>query len=97
MAAMIAKARRDIQHYFFSEDAVRPDRAVRFEPQNRVQKRQFEAMLSRGIIQEAKPDHYWIDMPKYDVDLRRRFGRVRTALLVIIALLFAGVILGLVR
>jgi hypothetical protein len=97
MAAMIARARRDIQHCFFSEDAVQPDRAIRFEPQNRIQKRQFEVMLSRGIIREAKQDHYWIDVAKYDVDLRRRFARVRAVLLIIIALLFAGVVLGLIR
>jgi hypothetical protein len=97
MAAMIARARRDIQHYFFSEDAVQPDRAIRFEPQNRIQRRQFDLMLSRGIIREAKQDHYWIDIPKYDVDLRRRFARVRAVLLIIIALLFAGVVFGLIR
>ena len=50
VAAMIARARRDIQHYFFSEDAVQPDRAIRFEPRNRIQRRQFDRMLSRGII-----------------------------------------------
>jgi hypothetical protein len=54
-------------------------------------------MLSRGIIREAKQDHYWIDIPKYDVDLRRRFARVRAVLLIIIALLFAGVVFGLIR
>lgn len=97
MAALIARARRDIQHRFFSADAVRPDRAVRFEPENGIEKRQFEFMISRGIIHEAKRDHYWMDVAKYDVDLRRRFARVRLALLIIIGLLFAGVVAGLIR
>jgi hypothetical protein len=39
-AALIARARREIQHHFFSEDAVRPDRAIGFEPANEFQQRQ---------------------------------------------------------
>jgi hypothetical protein len=38
-AAAVAKARRDIQHHFFSNDAVRPDHAVAFEPRSRLQQR----------------------------------------------------------
>ena len=93
IGAAIARARRDVQHYFFSEDAVRPDRAVRFEPQNRLQKRQFELMLARGIVREEKRGRYWIDIPAYDVDLRRRFERVRAVLIAIIALLLVGALL----
>ena len=84
VAAAVAKARRDIQHHFFSHDAVRPDRAVAFEANRRIEERQFERMRSRGIIREAKPGLYWLDVVAYDIDLRQRFTRVRWLLLVMV-------------
>jgi hypothetical protein len=84
VAAAVAKARRDIQHHFFSHDAVRPDRAVAFEANRRIEERQFERMRSRGIIREAKPGLYWLDVVAYDIDLRQRFTRVRWLLSVMV-------------
>src|SRR6185312_1791943 len=98
-AAAVAKARRDIQHHFFSHDAVRPDRAVEFEPRNGIQRRQFERMQSRGIIRQDNSGLYWLDVVAYDIDLRQRFHRVRIILLVlIIGLMIAlGLSVGLTR
>jgi len=89
-AAAVAKARRDIQHHFFSHDAVRPDRAISFEAHRMIEDRQFERMRSRGIIREAKPGLYWLDAVAYDIDLRKRHAMVRTVLLVIVLVLAAG-------
>jgi len=88
-AAAVAKARRDIQHHFFSHDAVRPDRAVAFEANRRIEERQFERMRSRGIIREARPGLYWLDVVAYDIDLRQRFTRVRWLLLVMVVVMLA--------
>jgi hypothetical protein len=90
IAAAVARARRDIQHHFFSHDAVRPDRAVAFEPYSRIQERQFERMRERGIIHEDKNGRYWLDVVAYDIDLRQRFSRVRLLLLVIVVALAIG-------
>jgi hypothetical protein len=89
-AAAVAHARREIQHHFFSRDAVRPDRAVAFEPDRMIERRQFERMRSRGIIREAKPGLYWLDVVAYDIDLRQRFTRVRWVLLAIVVGLAIG-------
>jgi hypothetical protein len=90
VAAAVAKARRDIQHHFFSHDAVRPDRAVAYEPQKRIEQRQFEQLRSRGVIREAKPGLYWLDVVAYDIDLRQRFSRVRLILLVMVLVLMVA-------
>ena len=86
-AALVARARREIQHHFFSNDAVRPDRAVSFDPSNGFEQRQFDRMARRGIIREAGPGPYWLDVVAYDLDLRARHRRVKTALLIVIAVL----------
>ena len=88
-AALIARARREIQHHFFSSDAVRPDRAVPFDPANGIEQRQFERMLNAGIIREERPGAYWLDVVAYDVDLRARHRRVKTALIVLLVILAA--------
>ena len=90
VAAAVARARRDVQHHFFSHDAVRPDRAVAVDPGSQIQRRQFERMRSRGIIREAKPGLYWLDVVAYDIDLRQRFSRVRLLLLAIVTGLAVG-------
>jgi hypothetical protein len=86
-AAVVAKARRDIQHHFFAADAVRPDRAVPFAPEKSIERRQFERMRERGIIHAAGADRYWLDVVAYDADLQERYRRVRLILWVAVAVL----------
>ena len=94
-AAAVARARRDIQHHFFSHDAVRPDRAVDFEPGRMIEQRQFERMRSRGIIHETSDGRYWLDVVAYDVDLTGRYRRVKIALLVVVLVLVVVLLLPL--
>ena len=92
-AALVVRARREIQHHFFAADAVRADRAVTFTPSNGYEQRQFDRMVDRGTIRRVDSDRYWIDVVAYDVELRARHRRVRIALiLVIIALAFTSTI-----
>ena len=93
-AALIVRARREIQHHFFSEDAVRPDRAVAFTPSNGIEFRQFARMLKSGSIKREGADRYWIDVVAYDVGVQQRHRRVRAGLLIVIFAL-AGISLAL--
>ena len=93
-AALIARARREIQHHFFSADAVRPDRGVPFEPENGFELRQFEKMRAKGIILEAAPGKYWFDVVAYDIELRRRHKIQRYVILVLLAAIAIAVMLG---
>ena len=93
-AAAIARARRDVQHHFFSKDAVRPDRAVAFEPSRLIEQRQFERMQSRGIIREAQPGSYWLDVVGYDLDLQQRYRRIRMVLIVVLIMFAVWVALA---
>jgi hypothetical protein len=90
--AIIAKARRDIQHHFFAADAVRADRAVAFTPANSIEARQFARMLDSGSIKRAGADRYWIDVVAYDVEVHRRHHRVRLVLVALVIVLAIGLI-----
>lgn len=83
VAAIVDQAKREIQHHFFSADAVRADRAVAFSPSNTVEARQFEKMLERGLIMREAADRYWIDVVAYDVDLQQRYRRNRVVLRIV--------------
>ena len=94
-AAVIAQAKREIQHHFFAADAVRADRAVAFTPSNRIEARQFEKMLERGSIKREGTDRYWIDVVAYDIDIHQRHRRVRAALIVLsVVLAVALIVIG---
>ena len=93
-AAAIAKARRDIQHEFFCQDAVQPDRAIAFDPSRHLQRRLFERWRRAGVIREERPGRYWLDVIAYDIDLRQRHSRLRIVLLVIVGLLLVGMMTG---
>ena len=93
-AALIARARREIQHHFFEADAVRRDRTIGFEPSNGFERRIFDRYLRRGIVREAKGGQFWMDVAAYDVDLRRRHRIIRNLLLTIILVLIVAVLAG---
>lgn len=86
-AAVVAKARRQIQHHFFSADAVRADRAVPFAPSNHAEARQFEKLEAAGVIHRVGGDRFWLDVVAYDLHLRARHTRVKWTLLALVAVL----------
>jgi hypothetical protein len=94
-AAIIAKARRDIQHEFFSRDAVSAERAIDFDPSRHVQRRVFGQWQQAGMIQQRGDGRFWLDVAAYDTYLRGQHRRVRAILLVLIVLLAIGAMTGL--
>jgi hypothetical protein len=89
VAALVVKAKREIQHHFFSADAVRADRAVAFTPSNGFEARQFARLLKQGVIRQEAGDRYWIDIVAYDLAVHRRYNRVRTILMVLVIVVAA--------
>ncbi|GLR48704.1 hypothetical protein [Sphingomonas astaxanthinifaciens] len=93
-AAVVARAKRLIQHHFFAADAVRPDRAVAFAPDSRIEERLFARYREAGVIHEESPGYYWLDLPAYDRLIQDRFARVRMALLLLVAVFVGLAVLG---
>jgi len=96
-AALIARARREIQHHFFEADAVRPDRAISFAPANGFERRMFDRYQQRGIVREASGGRYWMNVVAYDLDLRCRHRRIRNLLLAIILVLIVAILAGAIQ
>ncbi|MES2445096.1 MAG: hypothetical protein V4574_19910 [Pseudomonadota bacterium] len=71
-AAVVAKARRAVASHFLDHRAVSADSAVTFAPEHHIVRRQFERLQARGVIREAEPGTYWIDVAAYEADRNRR-------------------------
>ena len=62
---LISKARRKILDHFLLADAVSPESAIRFVPEDHWQDRQFAQFQERAIVRPVGIDRYWIDVPRY--------------------------------
>lgn len=85
----ISRARRPVTSHFLAFHAIGPSDAVAFVPQNDGDRAQFAQMRAAGIIHEAIPGHYWLDLRalKGDEDAKRlRMVPVAIALAVLAAL-----------
>lgn len=72
-AAMIARARREVESLFFDNEAFSPERAVEFRPRAAVQRHYLEQMIGEGVVHEANPGRYWLDLNAYRQMQRDRF------------------------
>ena len=86
VAAMIHRARRKIVAHFFVQHAVSAEDAVAFVPGNRIMRREFDHMRTRGIVREAEPGRFWIDTAAYQKDVEMRRNRLVPIVLVLVLL-----------
>ena len=90
VAAMVARARREIRDYFERANAFDPAHAVPYDPPGRVHRLQFDALIGRAIVREAADGRYWIDREAE----RREQERRRAAAVLIMKIVIIGVALS---
>jgi hypothetical protein len=88
-AAAVAVARRRVFSHFFAANAVSPENAVPFVAERRLQQRQFERFCRMGVIREAKPGLYYMDMPAWDAWHRGVHTRLKIVLLAMVVVIGA--------
>lgn len=72
-AAIVARARREVENLFWDNDAFSPDRAVEFEPRMPVQQRFLDQLIAERIVHRASAGRYWLDLPAYKARQKERF------------------------
>jgi hypothetical protein len=90
VAALMAKARREIEDKFFDNNAFSADRAVEIEPRVPVQQRFLDQLLAENIVHQVGPKLYWLDLKAYE---KMRRARMIAALWIVALFL---VVLGVV-
>lgn len=86
VAAMAAKARREVREHFEQENAFAPTDAAPYEPPSAMHRRQFEHLVGRGILRDTGRGRYWIDR---DAD-RREQERQRAAAILAFKIILIG-------
>jgi hypothetical protein len=76
IAAMVARARREVREHFDESNAFDPAHAVTYDPPDRMHERQLERLVGRGILRETGGARYWMDREalRLDEERRRRAG-----------------------
>lgn len=72
----LARARQKVVNHFCALHAIAPEDAIEFVPQTPLERRQFDMMLSAGVIRQREPGAYWIDLSRHDAATERRRKRV---------------------
>ena len=88
-AAAIAVARRRVFSHFFAANAVTPENATPFVTDRRLQQRQFERFRASGVIREAKPGLYYVDVPAWNAWHGAVHMRLRIVLLAVLLVIGA--------
>ncbi|WP_288458768.1 hypothetical protein [uncultured Sphingomonas sp.] len=61
VAAMVARARKQIEWHFVSAGATRKETAIAFErPTGRLERRVFDRMVSFGAIEKTPAGTFWL-------------------------------------
>lgn len=82
-----AIAERRIAEHFMSENAVRADSAIEYEPTRLVRARAFARLQDKGVIRSAGNGRWYLDAPSWT---ERHAGRRKR----IMGLMLGGVIVG---
>ncbi|GAA0734118.1 hypothetical protein [Sphingomonas japonica] len=66
IVAAAATARYRVQAHFMALHALEPGDAIEYAPPGKLERKQFDKLLERGIVRAAAPGHYWIDLSRLD-------------------------------
>jgi hypothetical protein len=88
VAAMAAKARREVRYYFTSRNAFSSASAVPYEPPTRMHRRQIERLLRRGVVKATSDGRFWIDQQALQLEEERRRAQAVLLLKIMIGAAF---------
>ena len=94
VAAMAAKARREIAEHFDERNAFDPAHAIAYDPPTNVHRRQFDSLAGRGVILDTGDGRYWLDRAtvRREEEWRKAASILMfKVLLIFLALAMAGV------
>jgi hypothetical protein len=96
-AAIVARARREVENHFFDNDAFSPERAVEFKPRMSIQQHHLDQMIGEGVVHEASPGRYWLDLGAYRQMRRDRMIWTLRILALAVMVVIVATAIGYVR
>jgi hypothetical protein len=93
IAAMAARARREVSEHFDRNYAYDPAHAVAYDPPTNMHRRQFDSLIGRGILLDTGDGRYWVDRSALRLEEERRRAAAKL-LLKVILIAFAASLAG---
>jgi hypothetical protein len=90
IAAMAARARREIRAHFDRTESFDPGRAVAYDPPTPMHRRQFDSLIGRGIVHDAGDGRYWLDREAERLEQERN----RAAAILMFKIILIGIALS---
>lgn len=90
ITALIARARYRIIGHFMAFHAIEAGEAVDYVPRTPLYRREFDALLARGLVRQAGYRRYWVDLAACQADVERR--RRRRAVPIVVATAIASAV-----
>lgn len=94
VAAMPAKARREIREHFEQANAYDPANAVAYDPPDQMHRRQLDLLIGRAIARETGDGRYWIDREaeRLEEERQRAAARLVLKIILIVCVVAIGVV-----
>jgi hypothetical protein len=86
IAAMAARARREVREHFERGNAFDRAHAAAYEPPDSLHRRQFDYLIGRGILRDTGDGRYWIDREAEKLEEERR----RSSALLVLKIVLVG-------
>lgn len=70
--AATARARQRVYDHFLAWRALSPQEAIEFNPATAVERTEFDRLRKSGIIRQATPGQFWLDLDRHEAAAERR-------------------------
>lgn len=94
IAAVVARARRELADHFRQAGATGPDTPVDLPETHGVARRTLDRWLRTGVVREAPGGGYWLDEHAYRQSQQLQRRRVLLAVAVVVFILLVTAIAG---
>ena len=77
MAALLARAHREILEHFDQHAAFSPAQAVRCDLPSHIHEQQLDSLIGRGIVKPTLDGRYWFDLEALRVEEEQQAAAAR--------------------
>ena len=94
VAAMAARARRELMDSLTERGAVDPEHAVALEVSSQMHRGQLDDLIGRGIVRDNGDGLYWLDRAALERDEQRRRDAAKLMLKILLIVAAIAIAVG---
>lgn len=92
IAAIAARARREVIEYLSGRNAFGPSRAVPLDFPSRLHERQLGVLIGLGVVHDTGAGRYWLDRAALELDEQRRRDAAKLVMTIVLIVFLLSVV-----